>query len=173
MRRRGVVLAVVVLGGALLVASLAVASGGKRNLKAGDLTGYEENPTLSSDGTGSFRVKLDDAARTIAYELRYSGLQSTVTQAHVHFAARAINGGISFFLCSNLGNGPAGTPACPQSGTVSRTVTAADIVGPAAQGIEAQNYAELAAAMRAGATYANVHTTGFPGGEIRAQINDR
>jgi hypothetical protein len=173
MRRRGVVLAVVVLGGALVVASLAVASGGKRNLKAGDLTGYEENPTLSSDGTGSFRVKLDDAARTIAYELRYSGLESTVTQAHVHFAARAINGGISFFLCSNLGNGPAGTPACPQSGTVSRTVTAADIVGPAAQGIEAQNYAELAAAMRAGATYANVHTTGFPGGEIRAQIDDR
>jgi hypothetical protein len=173
MRRRGVVLAVVVLGGALVVASLAVASGGKRNLKAGDLTGYEENQDLSSTGTGSFRVTLDDAAQTLEYELTYSGLESDVTQAHVHFGKRAINGGISFFLCSNLGNGPAGTPACPQSGTVTRTVTAAEIVGPTAQGIEVANYPELAAAMRAGATYANVHTVVRPAGEIRAQINDR
>ncbi len=174
MRRRAVVLAVVVLGGALLVASLAVAAGGKKDLKAGDLTGYEENPDLSSSGTGSFRVTLDDAAQTLRYELTYAGLESDVTQAHVHFGKRAINGGISFFLCSNLGNGPAGTPACPlSSGTVSRTVTAAEIVGPTAQGIEVANYAELAAAMRAGATYANVHTTVRPGGEIRAQINER
>jgi hypothetical protein len=173
MRRRGIVLAVVVLGGALLIASLAVAAGGKKNLRAGDLTGYEENPDLSSAGTGSFRVSLDDAAQTMTYELTYAGLESEVTQAHVHFGKRAINGGISFFLCSNLGNGPAGTPACPQSGTVSRTVVAADILGPTAQGIEAANFAELAAAMRAGATYANVHTTVRPGGEIRAQIEDR
>jgi hypothetical protein len=173
MRRRAVVLAVVVLGGALLVASLAVAAGGKKDLKAGDLTGYEENPDLSTTGTGSFRVTLDDAAQTLRYELTYSGLESDVTQAHVHFGKRAINGGISFFLCSNLGNGPAGTPPCPQSGTVSRTVAAADIVGPTGQGIEVANYPELVAAMRAGATYANVHTVVRPAGEIRAQINER
>ena len=35
------------------------------------------------------------------------------------------------------------------------------------------NYEELAAAMRNGSTYANVHSTKWPGGEIRAQINDR
>ena len=173
MRRRAVVLAVAVLGGALLVASLGVAASGKKNLKAGDLTGYEENPDLSTVATGSFRATLDDAAQTIAYELSYSGLESDVLQAHVHFGKRAINGGISFFLCTNLGNGPAGTPACPQSGTVSRTVTASDILGPTAQGIEAANFAELAAAMRAGHSYATVHTTGRPGGEIRAQINER
>jgi hypothetical protein len=173
MRRRTVVLAVALLGGALLVASLGVAAGGKRNLKAGDLTGYEENPDLSTAATGSFRVTLDDAAQTISYVLSYSGLEGDVQQAHVHFGKRAINGGITFFLCTNLGNGPAGTPACPQSGTVSRTVTAADIVGPSGQGIEAGNYAELTAAMRAGHTYANVHSSKWPGGEIRAQINER
>jgi hypothetical protein len=173
MRRRAVVLAVTVLGGALLVASLGVAAGGKKNLKAGDLTGYEENVDVSTVATGSFRATLDDAAQTIAYELSYSGLEGDVQQAHVHFGKRAVNGGVSFFLCTNLGNGPAGTPACPQSGTVSRTVGAADVVGPAGQGVEAGNYAEIAAAMRAGHTYANVHSTKWPGGEIRAQINDR
>jgi hypothetical protein len=61
---------------------------------------------------------------------------------------------------------------CPQSGAVARTVAAADILAPGTQGIEAGNFAELAAALRAGHTYANVHSTKWPGGEIRAQIND-
>ena len=61
----------------------------------------------------------------------------------------------------------------PADGTVSRTATAADIIGPAGQGIEPGSFAELASALRAGAAYANVHSTKWPGGEIRAQINDR
>jgi hypothetical protein len=171
MRRRSVVLALAVLGGALLVASLAVAAGGKNNLRSGDLNGYEENPDVSTVATGSFKVTLDDAAQTLTYELSYSGLESAVTQAHVHFGKPAVNGGVSFFLCGTAASpGPAGTPMCPQSGTVSRTATAADIIGPAVQGIQAMSYSELVAAMRAGHTYANVHTTTFPGGEIRAQI---
>jgi hypothetical protein len=174
MLKRSLVLTAVVLGGVLLVASLAVAQGGKKNLKSGELIGYEENPDVSTQAAGSFRVTIDDEARTLEYELRYANLESDVTQAHVHFGKRAVNGGISVFLCSNLGNGPAGTPACPlRSGTVSRTVGATDVIGPAGQGIAAGEFDELAAAMRAGATYANVHSTVFPAGEIRAQINDR
>jgi hypothetical protein len=173
MRRKGVLVAVGLVLGALLVASLAVASGGKKNLKAGDLVGYEENPDISTAATGSFKVTLDDSAQTLSYELSYTDLEGDVQQAHIHFGKRAINGGITVFLCSNLGNGPAGTPACPASGTVSRTVGVADILAPGTQGIEAGNYAELAAAMRAGHTYANVHSTKWPSGEIRAQINER
>lgn len=174
MRKRSLVLTAVVLGGVLLVASLGIASGGKKNLRSGDLIGYEEVPSISTRGTGSFKVTLDDAAGTLSYELRYADLESDVTQAHVHFGSRATNGGISVFLCSNLGNGPAGTPACPlRSGTVSRTVGASDVIGPSGQGISAGQFDELTAAMRAGATYANVHSTTFPGGEIRAQINNR
>lgn len=173
MRRRSVVLAIAIVGGALLVASLAVAAGGKKNLKAGDLNGYEENPDISTVATGSFKLTIDDNAQTLAYELSYSGLEGTVLQSHIHFGKRAVNGGVTVFLCTNLGNGPAGTPACPPDGTVSRTATAADIIGPSGQGIEPGAFAELAAALRAGATYANVHSTKWPGGEIRAQINDR
>lgn len=173
----------VVLVGVLLLAlgigSYAVAGGGKKNLKADDLSGYQENPDISTVATGSFTATLDDDARTIAYELTYSGLEGTIQQAHIHFSKRAVNGGITVFLCSNLGNGPVGTPACPTTSpaTVSRTVPAAEILSPAVgttnQGIEAMNYEEVAAAMRAGHTYANVHSTKWPGGEIRAQINDR
>lgn len=174
MRKRSFVLAIAIIGGALLVASLAVAAGGKKNLKAGDLNGYEENPDISTVATGSFKVSIDDAAQTFTYELSYSGLEGTVTQAHIHFGKRAVNGGVTLFLCGTAAApGPAGTPTCPADGTVSRTATAADILAPGTQGIEAGNFAELAAALRAGHAYANVHSSKWPGGEIRAQINDR
>jgi len=157
---------------AAMRAGASYADGGKKNLNADALVGYQENPDISSGATGSFEVTIDDAAQALTYQLSYSGLEGTVQQAHIHFGKRAVNGGISVFLCTNLGNGPAGTPACPQSGTVSRTVGAAAVVGPVGQGISAGEFNELVAAMRAGASYANVHSTTWPGGEIRAQIND-
>jgi CHRD domain len=174
MRRRSALLGVAVLAAGLLVVSLAGAAGGKKNLKADELSGYQENPDISTVATGSFKATLDDDAQTITYELSYSGLEGSVIQSHVHFGKRAVNGGVSFFLCGTAASpGPAGTPTCPADGTVSRTVTAAEILGPTVQGIEEMNYEELAAAMRNGNTYANVHSTKWPGGEIRAQINDR
>ena len=42
--------------------------------------------------------------------------------------------------------------------------------GAAGQGLAAGEFNELVRAIRAGATYVNVHTTGYPGGEIRAQL---
>jgi hypothetical protein len=170
MRRRSILLAVAVLAAGLLVASLAGASGGKKNLKSDDLTGYQENPDVSSTGTGSFKATIDDDAMTISYELEYSAIEGgAATAAHIHFGKRAVNGGVSAFLC-----GGGDKPACPAtSGTVTGVIDAADIIGPAGQGIEAGSFGELVAAMRAGHTYVNVHSPRWPGGEIRAQINDR
>jgi hypothetical protein len=94
-----------------------------------------------------------------------------VTQAHIHFGSPSQTGGISVFLCTNLGNGPAGTQACPPApATISGTITPADVIGPAAQGITAGQFAELIEAIRSGATYVNVHSSLYPGGEIRAQL---
>lgn len=170
MRRRSVVLAVAVLAAGLLVASLASATDGKKNLKADELTGYQENPDVSSTGTGSFHATIDDDAQTITYELSYSAIEGgDALFAHIHFGKRAVNGGVSAFLC-----GGGDKPACPATdGTVSGVIDAADIIGPAGQGIEAGSFDELVAAMRAGHTYVNVHSPRWPGGEIRAQINDR
>jgi hypothetical protein len=54
---------------------------------------------------------------------------------------------------------------------VSGVITAAQVVGPSAQGIQAGEFAELVQALRAGAAYAKVHTTTFAAGEIRGQIS--
>lgn len=133
------------------------------------LTGFQEVPAISSTGRGEFRARLDDDS--IEFELSYSNLEGDVQQAHIHLAQGGVNGGITVFLCSNLGNGPAGTPACPQSGTVTGVRMAADMTGgAAAQGLAAGEFSELLRALRSGNTYANVHTTKHTGGEIRGQI---
>ena len=172
------VLAVSALG---VVAVSAVALAKDSSRFDTSLSGYEELPTLSTRANGTFEAKLNKDGSELAYTLSYegpfdgnaTGAASTVTQAHIHFGARATApaGNISAFLCSNLGNGPAGTPACPvTSGTVSGVIRPASIVGPAGQGIAAGEFVELVRALRAGAAYANVHTTANPPGEIRGQI---
>jgi CHRD domain len=142
------------------------------------LTGYEEIPTLSTPASGEFKARISPDETEINYELSYDIEEADpnvnrVTQAHIHLGARAFNGGISVFLCTNLAP-PAGVPVpppCPNtSGKVSGTLTAANVLGPADQGIAAGEFDELVKAIRAGVTYANVHTTRFPGGEFRAQL---
>jgi hypothetical protein len=162
--------AVAALAVAATGAVVAVAGGGKQFNE--QLTGYEETPlALSTPGEGRFRLHIDRAEQQIAYRLRYGGLEAPVTQAHIHFGAPAQSGGVSVFLCTNLGNGPAGTQACPpQPATITGTIGPADVVGPAAQGIDPGEFDELVDAIRAGATYANVHTEKYPAGEIRAQL---
>lgn len=136
------------------------------------LSGYAETPlAISTTGTGQFRARINAAGNEITYTLDYSGTEGTVTQAHIHVGSPAQSGGISAFLCTNLGNGPVGTQACPAApGMVTGTIRPADIIGPAAQGIAAGQFAELVAAVRAGVTYANVHSTLYPAGELRAQL---
>jgi hypothetical protein len=143
------------------------------------LTGYEEVPTLSTLGHGTFEASINRGRDEIRYRLDYDGpfdavpAGGTVTQAHIHLGARAVNGGIVAFLCTNMGNGPVGTPTCPPRGTVTGTITPAQVVGLAAeQGIAPAEFAELVRALRAGAAYANVHTSTKPNGEIRGQIDD-
>ncbi|HJW11858.1 MAG TPA: CHRD domain-containing protein [Albitalea sp.] len=133
------------------------------------MSSYQEVPSLSTAASASFTAKVSPGE--IRYELTYRGLESDALQAHIHLGQKSVNGGVSVFLCSNLGNGPVGTQACPlRAGTISGTITAANVIGPAGQGIAAGQFDELISAMRAGVTYANVHTATFPGGEVRGQI---
>jgi CHRD domain-containing protein len=135
------------------------------------LTGFEETPlTLSSPGRGFFRAVVDEDAGTIQYSLTYDGV-ANVAQSHLHLGAHHTTGGISVFLCSNLGNGPAGTQACPTSpAQISGTIHSTDVIGPVGQGIAPGEFAELVTAIRNKAVYVNVHSQQFPGGEIRGQL---
>jgi hypothetical protein len=127
---------------------------------------------ILTNGTGKLRLVVD---RNIAsYSLTYSGLTSDVLQAHLHFGKVHVAGGIYAFLCTNLGNGPAGTPACPAAGgTVTGTLTAASIRPVPTQNITAGNFDALLSALSSDTTYVNVHTKNFPSGEIRGQTQPR
>jgi|SRR5215472_4448233 len=132
------------------------------------LSGFNETPPILSDGTATFTATVHGDS-SLTYTLTFSGL-TNVTQAHLHFAQRGVASGVFLFLCSNLGNGPAGTPAC--TGTVTRTVTAADILALPAQGLAAGDFAGALRIIRAGDAYANIHTTAHGGGEIRGQVGE-
>ena len=143
-----------------------------QNIWHGQLSGFNEDPlVLSTTGSGQFRAQINEQRQEITYRLSYTSLEGTVTQSHIHLGGSSQSGGISVFLCSNLGNGPAGTQACPPApATISGTITTADVIGPVGQGITAGQFAELVTAIRAHSTYVNIHSSLYPGGEIRSQL---
>lgn len=173
MKGRFFLLAVVLLS---TVTALAVFTDSYRRIKLA-LTGYEEIPTLSTPANGEFKAKIGQSQ--IDWTLTYSDADSAVQQAHIHLAPKGVNGPITVFLCTNLGNGPAGSQPCPAApGTVSGTIQAADVspniaatAGARAQGLDTGEYDEFLEALRAGVLYVNVHTVTRGGGEIRGQID--
>ncbi|MSO23939.1 MAG: CHRD domain-containing protein [Acidobacteria bacterium] len=136
------------------------------NIKA-RLSGFQEVPDISTTGEGEFEGKLNEDGNMLSYELSYSNLTGgAAAAAHIHLGPLGVNGGVMAFLC-----GGGSKPACPASGTViTGTIVAADIIGPAGQGIAAGEFAEVLSAIRSGNTYANVHNASYPNGEIREQI---
>jgi len=139
------------------------------------LTGYEETPAaVSTTASGEFTGTISDDGQSIDYRLRYSGLQGTVTQSHIHVGQLSITGSIVIFLCQTATNpDPTGlAPQCPQEGTVNGTITAANVIAGSQppQQLAAGDLGGVIVAIRASAAYANVHTNLSPGGEIRGQI---
>jgi hypothetical protein len=172
--KRFIYAAALTIGAGLLglsIATYAVAAGGKQMVKSDQIIGYQETPGVWSTGTGSFKAEIDDDAQVITFELTYSGLSAPALVSHIHFGNRFTAGGVSAFLCGDT------KPPCPPGTTTEATVTGtimpSDVIGPAAQGIAPGQFDRLVKAIRDGMTYANIHTSNFPAGEIRAQINDR
>jgi len=153
------------------VVAVAAAVGGDQI--SAKLTGYEETPSaVSSTGQGAFNATVAGDESSVAWTLSYSDLEGAVQQAHVHFGQQGVTGPISVFLCTNLGNGPAGTQPCPAPpAQITGTFAAADVTNLANErGISAGELDELIDALDAGMTYVDVHSTRWPGGEIRAQL---
>ena len=135
------------------------------------LRSFEEVPSISSGASGMFLAHISDG--TIAYRLSYDGLQGEVRQAHIHIGQKGVNGGVSVFLCQTAANpDPTGlAPLCPASGEVTGLLLPASVIGPSGQGITPGEFAELVAAIRKGVAYVNVHSSLFPAGEIRGQLD--
>ena len=172
MRKLAVVISLLVAVGLTVVAAAALADrgNGHGNKFSAKLTGFEETPSESTPGHGSFRARLTNGGDTIHYRLQYEDFEAgegNTLFAHIHFGQRGVAGGVSAFLCGG-GDKP---PCTPLEGDISGDIDAADVIGPSGQGIAAGEMDELIRAMRKGYTYANVHTTLNGPGLIRGQIH--
>ena len=135
------------------------------------LKGFNETPANSTPATGTFRGTISEDQSSITFELTYSGLVADSLFAHIHLGQKNVAGGVMIFFCDN--STPPHSPRnCPaRGGTVTGTVTAADVIGPAGQGIAPGEFSKVLEAIRSGVTYVNVHSVQFPPGEIRGQVH--
>jgi CHRD domain len=161
---------------AILASSSMVYAKDEGSVLEAHLRGFQEVPVVSTVATGEFRGVIDPTNSSILFDLSYTGIQGTVTQAHIHVGQRSVNGGIVIWFCqTDASPGPAGTPTCTNgSGHFTGTITSANVVAitgaNAPQQIGAGDFDKVLEAIRAGKAYANVHSTLSPGGEIRGQI---
>ena len=154
---------------ALVGSAMVSADSNRQDMKA-RLSGFQEVPAISTQGSGSLRLKVNDAGTSISFELSYANLEGgAVSAAHIHFAQPGVNGAPIAWLC-----GGGTKPACPAApAKITGTIVATDIIDASAQGIAAGQLGEALRAMRSGVTYVNVHTAGFPNGEIRGLIGGK
>lgn len=128
------------------------------------LTGGEEVPAVETHAQGQAVFQLSRDGTELSYRLIVANIHD-VLMSHIHMAPAGTNGGIVVWLY------PSAPPPQLIEGRVSGvlatgTVTAADLTGALA----GEPLSALVAAMEAGNTYVNVHTTGVPSGEVRGQI---
>lgn len=126
------------------------------------LSSGEEVPTNDSKATGQAIFQLRGDA--LHYKVIVANIEN-VTMAHIHLAPAGVNGPVVAWLY------PDGPPAQLIPGRFNGilgegVITSADLVGPLA----GMTLADLVNAIKAGNTYVNVHTSQYPGGEIRGQI---
>lgn len=136
------------------------------------LDGDEEVPPRPTNAQGQVLFRFNADETELSYKLIVANIDNVIA-AHIHVGARGVNGPVVALLA-----GPFDAGGGPTNGILAQgTITAEDLEGPLA----GASLSALAAAMRAGNTYVNVHTddsvppanTGpgdFPGGEIRGQI---
>jgi hypothetical protein len=107
-------------------------------------------------------VGINIEGNTVHYAIETNAI-SGVTGAHIHSGVSGTNGPIRISLYPRPGVNFASTPTGGVDGIlIQGSFTAADVTGI--------SFDALVAEMRSGAAYANVHTSTFPGGEIRGQL---
>ena len=130
----------------------------------GTLTGAQENPANTSQGTGNFLATLDTVTGAFTYDVSFQGMTSNVTLGHIHGPA-SVSTNASPIL--NFGTLPG---ALFTIGGLSGTAHGSTTLNAANALTATINGDSLKKLLLAGLTYVNIHTTQNGGGEIRAQL---
>jgi len=135
------------------------------------LDGPSESPTNASPGTGTASVIYNDTAHTLFIDLVFSGLLGTTTASHIH--AATVNPGTLTAGVATTTPYFTGFPTGVTNGAFTTTLdlTLASSYNPAYVtangGTPGTAEVALAAAMAAGKSYLNIHSSVYGGGEIR------
>ncbi len=135
------------------------------------LSGPASSPPTPSPGTGLATVDIDTSANTMHVHVDFSGLLSTTTASHIHSATTVpLTGNAGVATTSpNFTGFPLGVTSGSYDSvldlTLASTYNSSFIT--ANGGTTASAAAALEAGIAAGEAYWNIHTTTFPGGEIR------
>jgi len=136
------------------------------------LTGSQEVPPTGSPGIGSALVTLDTVTNLLTVNVSFAGLGSPTIASHIHCCAPP---GTNAMVATAVPTFP-GFPLGVTTGTYLMTfdLTVASSYNPAFitahGGTVAGAQAAFIAGLIGGQTYLNIHTTQFPGGEIRGQL---
>lgn len=135
-------------------------------------SGSQEIPANASPGTGTAIVTLNPVTHEMRLVGSFTGLTANTTVAHIHCCVvQPGNAGVATTVPTFVG-----FPAGVTSGSfdLSYLMTAAGTWNPAFIAANGGTPAGAEAALFAGAAlgrpYLNIHTTAFPGGEIRGQL---
>jgi hypothetical protein len=131
------------------------------------LTGAQEVPPVNTVTMGKVEIRFNDDETKADFELVVrKGVR--VTQAHIHCAAKGVNGPVVVFLAGfhNRGWDVDG------SWIENTTVTDANVMPPSSVACPhvIATLRDLVQAIRMGDAYVNVHTVANPGGEVRGQL---
>lgn len=163
LRLVGVMLTVLVLFGAAKADQLVLTA---------TLTGSQEVPPTGSPGIGSALVTVDTVTNLMTVNVSFAGLVSPTIASHIHCCAGP---GVNAMVATAVPTFP-GFPLGVTTGTYLQTfdLTSASTYNPAFitahGGTVAGAQAAFLAGLASGQTYLNIHTTLFPGGEIRGQL---
>jgi hypothetical protein len=139
------------------------ATEGKEIFQA-DLAGANEVPARDTGATGACGFVV--TGNRVDFSIFTRGLSAPVVGAHIHIAPAGTNGPVRVpFIGPNLAGTNTVTPfVAPDPGIlIENSFGPSDVTG----GLSLD---DVLNAMRSGNAYCNVHTTNFPGGEVRGQI---
>jgi hypothetical protein len=136
------------------------------------LLGPSESPPNASPGIGEAIVTIDTVLQTMEVRVTFSGLLGITTASHIHCCTASPDTGTANVATTTPTF--AGFPLGVTSGSYDKTLdlTASSSYNPSfvsgdGGGTVASSEAVLLAAMAAGDTYLNIHSSVLPGGEIR------